>query len=129
MKGTIDHEIFVARMSFVNDRLNEDSLKNLFFYYEEQNSDFTIEEVEVKLMDWEWYEDGQEWYRENKDTSVLDDVLDHDSSECESPCPVEKGEGYHPDEIDGDAVEYLASGEVLVEGGYKHPYGSGILIK
>ena len=111
----IYYDEFIARMqSNPKCHINYDGLKDLFFHLDEQTDKhgnpivltLNDETVNDLIHSWEHWESVEDWFEANKN-SYPDEVVQHDSSECEwqgftvgDPCPAEDGTLFHLDEVD-----------------------------
>ena len=127
----IYYDEFIVRMqSNPKCHINYDGLKDLFFHLDEQKDkwgnpiELTLNDSTVNdlIHSWEHWESVEDWFEANKN-SYPDEVVEHDSTDCESqgftvgdPCPAEDGTMLHLDEVDSwyNAIS-LAGDNRLIE--------------
>ena len=134
MLGEIYYEEFIARMqSNPKCHINYDGLKDLFFHLDEQTDkqgnpiELTLNDATVNDLIHSWYhwESVEDWFEANKN-SYSDEVVEHDSTDCESqgfsvgdPCPSDSGDKIHPDEVDSwENATWLAGDNRFIETAY-----------
>jgi hypothetical protein len=127
----IYYDEFIARMqSNPKCHINYDGLKDLFFHLDEQKDkwgtpiELTLDDSTVNdlIHSWDHWESVEDWFEANKN-SYPDELVEHDSTDCESqgftvgdPCPAEDGTMLHLDEVDSwyNAIS-LAGDNRLIE--------------